>query len=955
MRTSPLLKLSFVLPLALLSTGIGSLGMGCGSHEMPFDDPPSERPSFASLRAIFPEVADKVLASSDNEVLVRHDDGFVLHPSNASVGTFRSLFAELPRFGEGAVHMHIDGGFAIEVHERGALGEGTEIERAIAYRRAGGTSYWTAVAGGMEEWLHLEAGIAYAGRIAAAWEIAGGSLRQTSDEYVEIADAQGIARMRVSAPEAYAKSGREVKARLDVEGQTIRLLVDANGEEVLVDPAWVAASPPAIWRRWHTATLLANGKVLFAGGLNGNNPLASAELYDPATNTWTSAGLMAQPRSYHTAALLPNGKVLAAGGIGGSVLNSAEIYDPATNGWSSATAMSNQRYGHRATLLGNNKVLVTGGVISGAGGTTLCEIYDPATNTWSSAPAMATGRFYHSAERLLDGRVVVAMGARVSGVLNTAAEIYDPGANTWTTIASPPDARGYHASSLLLDGRILFTGDGFDSNVGKSGVVYDALTNSWQSTGNMSTIRSEHTQFTLPNGQVLVIGGFNSGTLTELYNPATNVFSPAAYTIGPHYDGTSTLLPNGKVLVVDATAELYTYGANGHFCTNAAQCQSGFCVDGVCCNTACNGGGCDACSVSAGAVVDGTCAPLNGNGCDDGNACTQGDKCQGGTCVGGAPLVCQALEECHAPGTCDPMSGACSASIPKPNGVACDDGDSCTKTDTCQAGVCTGSNPVVCAPLDDCHDAGTCDPGTGLCSNPARPDGSSCNDGNACTQTDACQQGYCTGSNPSACAPLDQCHVAGTCDPSTGECSNPAANEGTSCDDGNACTANDSCQNGGCSGTNTVTCTALDECHEVGTCNPATGQCDNPAKPDGATCAGGVCTAGSCGPDPGTGGSAGAGGNGGAAGNGSGGAGGGNAGMGGAGGNGGSSEVGGSPSSSSGAGGGESPPPKDPGCDCSMAGENRSQGGAFAAALVLGFLRRRKLVRPTPRNDRMTV
>jgi len=938
MRTSPLLKLSFFLPLALLSTGVGSLGMGCGSHEMPFDAPPSESSSFASLRVIFPEVADKVLASSDHEVLVRHDDGFVLRPMGDSVGTFRSLFADLPRFGEGAVRMHVGGGFAIEVHERGATGEGSEVERAIAYRRAGGTSYWTATTSGMEEWLHFEEGIAYADRAAAEWEIRGGTPRRTSEDFVEIADENGIARIRVSAPEAYAKSGHEVKARLTVEGQTIRLLVDANGEEVLVDPAWVPASNPAIARRYHTATLLQNGKVFVAGGGASSNTLASAELYDPTTNTWSSAGLMAQPRQTHAAALLPNGKVFVVGGAGGaSILSSAEIFDPATNSWSSAAQMPTQRFGHAATTLLNGKVLVTGGIITGSAGSVVCEVYDPSTNTWSSAPSMAMPHYYHSAERLVDGRVLVAMGGQVSGVLSMTAEIYDSTTNSWATVAPPPAGRGYHAASLLLDGRILFTGGGDYATIGKSGVVYDALTNSWQATGNMSTSRSYHNQVTLPNGQVLVIGGFNSGTLTELYNPATNVFSPAAYTINAHYDGTSTLLPNGKVLVADATAELYTYGANGHFCTNATQCQSGFCVDGVCCNTACNGGGCDACSVSTGAPADGTCAPLNGNGCDDGNACTQGDKCQGGTCVGGAPLVCPVLDECHAPGTCDSTTGACSESVPKPNGVACNDGNPCTKTDTCQAGVCNGSNPVVCAPLDDCHDAGLCNPGTGLCTNPARPDGSSCNDGNACTQSDSCQQGYCTGTNPIACAPLDQCHVAGTCDPATGQCSNPAANEGTSCDDNNACTQNDSCENGECSGTNAVTCSALDECHEVGTCNPATGQCDNPAKPDGATCAAGVCTAGTCGPEPGTGGNSGAGGNGGTAGNG---AGGGSAGMGGAGGNGGSSEITSSSSSSSGAGGGK---PGGKGCDCSVAEDSGSPQGAFTLLLGLGCLVRRRV------------
>src|SRR5205823_12085381 len=97
-----------------------------------------------------------------------------------------------------------------------------------------------------------------------------------------------------------------------------------------------------------------------------------------------------------------------------------------------------------------------------------------------------------------------------------------------------------------------------------------------------------------------------------------------------------------------------------------------------------------------------------------------------------------------------------------------------TQTDTCQGGVCTGTNPVTCAAADQCHEAATCDPTTGLCSSPAKPDGAACNDGNACTQTDTCQGGVCTGTNPVTCAAADQCHDAGTCHPATGRCSSPA-------------------------------------------------------------------------------------------------------------------------------------------------------------------------------------
>ena len=79
----------------------------------------------------------------------------------------------------------------------------------------------------------------------------------------------------------------------------------------------------------HTATLLADGRVLVAGGFGGNGGSVAAELYDPARGTWTAAGRMATPRTGHTATLLLDGRVLVAGGIGGyGDLASAELFDP---------------------------------------------------------------------------------------------------------------------------------------------------------------------------------------------------------------------------------------------------------------------------------------------------------------------------------------------------------------------------------------------------------------------------------------------------------------------------------------------------------------------------------------------------------------------------------------------------------------------------------------------------
>ncbi len=125
------------------------------------------------------------------------------------------------------------------------------------------------------------------------------------------------------------------------------------------------------------------------------------------------------------------------------------------------------------------------------------------------------------------------------------------------------------------------------------------------------------------------------------------------------------------------------------------------------------------------------------------------------------------------------LDGACGF-VPNTDGTPCDDGNACTQTDTCQSGTCVGNNPVVCAASDQCHDVGVCDPATGQCSNPPKPNGTSCSDNNACTDTDTCQQGICTPGTAVVCHPLDQCHVAGVCNPASGQCSNPPNRRGAS-------------------------------------------------------------------------------------------------------------------------------------------------------------------------------
>jgi YVTN family beta-propeller protein len=217
--------------------------------------------------------------------------------------------------------------------------------------------------------------------------------------------------------------------------------------------------------------------------------------------------------------------------------------------------------------------------------------------------------------------------------------------------------------------------------------------------------------------------------------------------------------------------------------------------------------------------------------CADGNPCTT-DRCDLG--LGRCsfdPVVCTPPDACHDVGTCDSGTGQCSNPV-KPDGTTCDDGNLCTQSDVCEAGLCTGTEPVLCTPVDSCHDAGTCDPTTGQCSNPVKPDGTTCDDGDLCTSSDMCEASVCVGT-PKDCSVADACHDAGACNPATGLCPDPKPN-GTPCDDGDLCTATDQCQASICVGT-PKDCSVADACHDAGECNPATGLCPNP-KPDGTSC-----------------------------------------------------------------------------------------------------------------------
>jgi hypothetical protein len=339
----------------------------------------------------------------------------------------------------------------------------------------------------------------------------------------------------------------------------------------------------------HTATLLADGRVLVAGGRTSygeeSTVSAAAELFDPTTGKWTATGDLSQARWGHTATLLLGGKVLVVGGQSGTgdQLASVELYDPAAGQWIDTGNMNMVRSGHTATLLPDGTVLVTGGFdikgaeaasVEGGMGRTTAELYDPASGRWTTTASMTVPRAGHTATLLPDGTVLVAGGDRGESDGGRSAELYDPSLRRWTTARNMTDERSGHTATLLPDGRVLvaggFAGSGYTTppyceiSAPCSAELYDPGTGQWTLTGALHADRIGHTATLLPDGTVLVVG---LGTVAEpfpaeIYHPDSGRWSTTASSAKTR-GLTATLLLDGRVLATgdfsdrSRVAELY--------------------------------------------------------------------------------------------------------------------------------------------------------------------------------------------------------------------------------------------------------------------------------------------------------------------------------------------------------------------------------------------------------------
>ena len=363
---------------------------------------------------------------------------------------------------------------------------------------------------------------------------------------------------------------------------------------------WIRTGSMHTERSYHTATLLANGKVLVTGGRNAaENVLASAEIYDPVTGSWTATGSMISPRIAHAAALLPSGKVLVIGGQNATsnvALSTTELFDPSTGLWTASGLLHTGRSALLATTISSGPLA---GMVLAIGGDRVCggcdqnlastELYDPTVGEWSYAEGeMSIARYWSehpsSVSSLPDGSVFVVGGTTCCPYHRVnEAELFNPATRTWTVVSSKTtDAQG---PAVLLAGNLLLVAGG--SRGTQAGIqnvssceLLDPVAHASTPAASMSVDRHSHSLTRLTNGKVLAAGGTSGGwggecfadhlnTLSsaEVYDPGTGTWAATGGMSNGRYVHTATLLPNGQVLAAGgrscvasalSSAELYS-------------------------------------------------------------------------------------------------------------------------------------------------------------------------------------------------------------------------------------------------------------------------------------------------------------------------------------------------------------------------------------------------------------
>jgi hypothetical protein len=336
-----------------------------------------------------------------------------------------------------------------------------------------------------------------------------------------------------------------------------------------------------------TATLLQNGMVLIAGG-SSNSEVSKirrdALLYDPTTNSFsTLASQLSTSREFATATLLANGKVLIAGGLDGPgdpspVTQTTDIFDPATNTFTAGPNLSGAREHAAAVALSNGTVLIAGGdsgfgtnALTGINALNSSDIYNSSNNTITSGPPMNRPRTQLMATTLYSGDALFAGGDSNGSTPDGTAEIYSLESNTFSKpIAMANGGREQGTATLLPNGNVLIAGglttaSGAALSATNTTELFLIAKGAFQSprTTTMSAARANMTATLAPNGMVFIAGGDSGGTIlpsTELYTASSDTFATTNPLSFSRAFDTATLLTNGQVLIAGGLTSVPTEG-----------------------------------------------------------------------------------------------------------------------------------------------------------------------------------------------------------------------------------------------------------------------------------------------------------------------------------------------------------------------------------------------------------
>ena len=311
----------------------------------------------------------------------------------------------------------------------------------------------------------------------------------------------------------------------------------------------------AIARRSHTSTRLSDGRVLIAGGDNaGGGYLGDAQVFDPASGTFTIVGSMIAGRSEHAALKLGDGRVLITGGLTAlGITNTTEVFDPATGTFSSGPDMSVARAGHSATLFADGRVFLAGGDANGS-----AEILDSNSVT-TVAANLAIARSKHSAALLLDGRVLIVGGRDTGGTDLSSMEIFDPADQRFSSPGELKIARVLPHLRVLFDGKVQIIGGNNDESMEiydpvnrELGAYAHVLPASDTCTGLRPGILASQTRAALfHNGQADPLLDRSGHTIDELSGPSQALVFGGANSSGVVLDSSSVLASSPSSITTD--------------------------------------------------------------------------------------------------------------------------------------------------------------------------------------------------------------------------------------------------------------------------------------------------------------------------------------------------------------------------------------------------------------------